>query len=97
MYRLLDMDESLGLIGMMLRDHREGQNKSLRALAAEIQVSPTFLSGVENGRMVPGDSVAHNLFVALGLTIEQRREIVRTWGSKCFDAADRWTSVAEGN
>lgn len=57
-------------LGQRLRTSREQQRISLRALAKQINVSPSFLSQVELGRATPSVGTLYALVTALGLSLD---------------------------
>ncbi|MFM6973715.1 MAG: helix-turn-helix domain-containing protein [Agromyces sp.] len=58
-------------IGSRLRDARVKQNLSLRLVAAELGVSPSLISQVENGHVHPSVSTLYALVNLLGLSLDE--------------------------
>ena len=54
-------------LGAHIRESREAKGTSLRKFAAEIGVSPTYLSKVETGAEKPAAPVVQRIAAALGL------------------------------
>lgn len=72
-----------GLIGMVLRRIRLGQNRTLRDVAEAARVSVPYLSEVERGRKEPSSELLAAICAALDLELidllsEVRFEISRT-------------------
>lgn len=57
-------------LGQRLRAAREAHGISLRALAKQIDVSPSFISQVELGRASPSVGTLYSLVTALGLSLD---------------------------
>jgi len=72
------------------------RNLSIRKLAAACKVSPSMIVQVREGKCLPSPSLAHQLFQALALPIELRREYVRIWGRRTYERARAWDRCAEG-
>lgn len=58
-------------IGAKLQELRQNQNLTLRALAAKVDVSPSMLSQIENGKANPSVVTLLNLAVALNVPIQE--------------------------
>ena len=57
-------------IGIRLREAREAQNMSLRALASAIGVSPSLLSQIETGKTKPSVSTLYSLVSQLNISTD---------------------------
>src|SRR5581483_7280097 len=57
-------------LGQRLRAAREAHGISLRALAKQIEVSPSFISQVELGRAKPSVRTLYALVTALGISLD---------------------------
>ncbi len=57
-------------LGRELRAAREQQNQSLRAVATAIGISPSLLSQVETGKVLPSVSTLFSLVTYLGVSID---------------------------
>lgn len=56
--------------GEMLREARVKKGVSLRSLAAELKITPSYLSDIENDRRVPSEDVLQLLALLLGLDFD---------------------------
>ena len=69
-------------LGQQLREERERQGKSVRALAARVGVSPSLVSLVENELRVPSPDVLAKWVRALSDDADFRRRAARAWVAK---------------
>lgn len=58
-------------LGDLIRDGRVRKGLSLRALAAQIGKTPSYLSDIENDRRVPAEDVLRDLSSALDLSFDE--------------------------
>jgi len=54
-------------LGRQIAEARRERGKSLRALAEEVGLSPSYLNDIEHGRRVPSEPAILDLAAALGL------------------------------
>jgi transcriptional regulator with XRE-family HTH domain len=80
------IEESLG---ESLRALREKQGVSLRALAARTEVSPSFLSQIENGQCSPSISSMERIAKALGVTLWQFFRVAESAKAKIIRSDER--------
>ena len=57
-------------LGEWLRDARMNKDISLRALAGQLDITPSYLSDIENDRRVPAEDVLQKLTGALDLPFD---------------------------
>src|SRR6266704_2708106 len=57
-------------LGEVIRDARVGRGKGLRELAARIDITPSYLSDIENGRRIPAEDVLRTLSRHLDLDFD---------------------------
>jgi XRE family transcriptional regulator, stress-response regulator len=67
-----------GVIGAALRRARTGQGKTLKAVADDARVSVQYLSEVERGRKEASSEILAAICAALGWTIVDLLDAVRT-------------------
>lgn len=53
-------------LGHMIRERRKATGRSMRALARELQVSHTFLQGIESGHKRPSLGTLQNIIAVIG-------------------------------
>jgi transcriptional regulator with XRE-family HTH domain len=54
-------------LGQQIRDARVAAGLSLRALARQLEVAPSYMNDIENDRRVPSESVLIRIAAELGL------------------------------
>lgn len=54
-------------LGQQIRDARVGAGLSLRALARQLEVAPSYVNDIENDRRVPSEAVLRRIASELGL------------------------------
>lgn len=59
------------LLGQRLRDARERQRVGLRTLAKHVGVSPSLISQVERGRVMPSVATLYSIVTELGLSLDE--------------------------
>src|SRR2546423_9418311 len=64
------MADQLPSLGDRIRDVRMSRGLSLRALAAEVGVSASMISQIENGKSQPSVSTLYAITSALGMSIQ---------------------------
>lgn len=69
--RELADDRGLGQLGAKLRVARKHAGLSLRELARQLSVSPSFLSQMENGKSQPSVATLYSLAQVLGVSIDE--------------------------
>jgi transcriptional regulator with XRE-family HTH domain len=60
-----------GAIGAKLRAQRTRKQLSLRALASKVEVTPSLLSQIENGRANPSVTTLYSLVSELGMSLDE--------------------------
>ena len=63
-----------------LKELRRERNITLRKLAEEIGISPTYLFRIENGKIIPGPQCASAICEALSLSKEETSTILFSFG-----------------
>lgn len=58
-------------LGQAIQEARRACDKTLRDLAKEIKVVPSFISDIENGKRNPSDGVLHSIAKAVGKSFEE--------------------------
>ncbi|HYT41940.1 MAG TPA: helix-turn-helix transcriptional regulator, partial [Methylomirabilota bacterium] len=64
-------------IGTRLRYVRQSKKVSLTEMAAKLNYTKGYLSGVENGKMKPSESLVRNYEAALDLEPDELKELVQ--------------------
>ena len=72
-------DQSLGEV---LRDARVAKDMSLRALAGQLDITPSYLSDIENDRRIPAEDVLASLSGALGLDFDDLMALAGRFGEE---------------
>lgn len=57
-------------LGDVIRDSRVVSKKGLREFARELEITPSYLSDIENDRRVPAEDVLSKIAHALGLNFD---------------------------
>lgn len=70
---LTDMNNNTNdnTLGEFLRNARIAKERSLRNLAESLQVTPSYLSDIENDRRVPAEDVLGRLATLLNLDVDE--------------------------
>ncbi len=76
------MDNELRTLGDRIRDARIRQSKSLRQVAKELNVTPSYLSDIENDRRVPAEAVLSRIAQLLGLDFNELMSLAGRFGEK---------------
>jgi transcriptional regulator with XRE-family HTH domain len=58
-------------VGPRLREHREGQQLSLREVARRLDISPSALSQIETGKSRPSVSTLYAIVSTLGISLDE--------------------------
>ncbi len=58
-------------VGEWLKDNREAKGLSLRKLAAQLELSPSYISDIENGNRRVTETLARSITVELGLSFDE--------------------------
>lgn len=58
-------------LGEILREARAGKGVSLRGLAGQMEITPSYLSDIENDRRVPAEDVMKRLAQLLSLEFDE--------------------------
>ncbi|PWK09581.1 helix-turn-helix domain-containing protein [Tumebacillus permanentifrigoris] len=61
-------------IGAKIKQHREAKGWNQKELAEKADVSPSTISGVENGRFTPSPDILQRLSTALGIPLQDAEE-----------------------
>ena len=69
-------------LGEWLRDARMEKDNSLRALAAQLKITPSYLSDIENDRRVPAEDVLQKLTGALDLPFDDAMAMAGRFGEQ---------------
>ncbi|MBV9470122.1 MAG: helix-turn-helix transcriptional regulator [Abitibacteriaceae bacterium] len=69
-------------LGETLRDARIEKNISLRALAGQMEITPSYLSDIENDRRVPAEDVLRTLASNLEIEFEDLMALAGRFGEK---------------
>ena len=69
-------------LGEWLRDARMDKEVSLRALAGQLNITPSYLSDIENDRRVPAEDVLKKLTDALGLSFDDAMAMAGRFGEQ---------------
>jgi transcriptional regulator with XRE-family HTH domain/mannose-6-phosphate isomerase-like protein (cupin superfamily) len=64
-------DLELGPVGERLRSHRQDAGISLRALAREVDVSPSLISQIEHGKARPSVGTLYAIVSRLGISFDE--------------------------
>jgi len=57
-------------LGQQVRDARVAAGLSLRALARQLEVAPSYMNDIENDRRVPSEAVLRRMASELGLDVD---------------------------
>lgn len=57
-------------LGDMIRDARLAKSRGLRELAKELDITPSYLSDIENDRRIPAEDVLRKIATMLGLDVD---------------------------
>jgi transcriptional regulator with XRE-family HTH domain len=79
-------------IGPRLRQARERKNMTVRGLARYVGVSPSLVSQIERGRVMPSVGTLYSLANQLGLVVDDLFAGARTKGRDRNDASEDLTS-----
>ena len=82
---------AVGQLGARLREARRQAGLSLRELARQLSVSPSFLSQMENGKSQPSVATLYSIAQVLGVSID---EVFHTDSAPATELAATGTSVA---
>jgi len=69
-------------LGEMIRDTRVAKGPSLRELARQLNITPSYLSDIENDRRVPAEEVLLAIANLLGLDFDTLMSIAGRFGDK---------------
>ncbi len=70
------------MLGDRIRKIRIEQEKSLRQLAKDLGVTPSYLSDIENDRRIPAESVLVKISRVLNLDINELMSLAGRFGEK---------------
>lgn len=56
-------------LGALLRSYRDSRGLSLRDVAGGAEISPSYLSDIENGRRSPRFTIVRRVAAALGIVV----------------------------
>jgi transcriptional regulator with XRE-family HTH domain len=73
-------------LGQWLRAARIAKGRSLRELARNLQLTPSYLSDIENDRRVPAEQVLRNMAAELDVSFDELMAL----GGKLGDQAERY-------
>lgn len=80
-------------VGLLVRLRRQAIKKSLRTVAKEAGLSPSYMTAVENGRERPTASTAARILFAVEAPGEMRRRCVLVWGKPAMEAFGAWYAI----
>ncbi len=69
-------------LGEWLRDARMEKDISLRSLATQLDITPSYLSDIENDRRIPAEDVLQKLTKALELDFEDAMALAGRFGEQ---------------
>lgn len=69
-------------LGDRIRETRVHQGKSLRELAKDLDVTPSYLSDIENDRRVPAEPVLQRIAQQLGLDFNELMGLAGRFGDQ---------------
>lgn len=69
-------------LGEWLRDARMEKDVSLRSLATQLEITPSYLSDIENDRRIPAEDVLQKLTMALELDFEEAMALAGRFGEQ---------------
>ena len=69
-------------LGEWLREARMDKDVSLRALAKQMEITPSYLSDIENDRRVPAEDVLQKLTGALDLSFDDAMAMAGRFGEQ---------------
>jgi transcriptional regulator with XRE-family HTH domain len=73
-------------LGEIIRDARLAKEKSLREVSRLLEITPSYMSDIENDRRVPAEEVLRNIAALLDLDFDQVMALAGRFG----DEADRY-------
>lgn len=76
------MENEVKTLGDHLRETRIQQEKSLRQLAKDLNVTPSYLSDIENNRRVPAEAVLLKISQVLKLNFNELMSLAGRFGEK---------------
>ncbi|WP_322354451.1 helix-turn-helix transcriptional regulator [Dehalococcoides sp.] len=76
------MENEVKTLGDRVRDTRIQQEKSLRQLAKDLNVTPSYLSDIENNRRVPAEAVLLKISQVLKLNFNELMSLAGRFGEK---------------
>lgn len=82
--------------GACIRNERVARNLSLRDLAHMADISPAFLSGVENGTHRPSIAVAIRIMERLGVGAYAREQLCNGWAGPDRSQVFAWERAGSG-
>lgn len=79
-------------LGEWLRDARIAKGVSLRSVAAQLEITPSYLSDIENDRRTPAEDVLRKLTEAVGVDFEDAMALAGRFG----EVAERYIKRQPG-
>lgn len=76
------MENEVKTLGDRVREIRIQQEKSLRQLAKETDVTPSYLSDIENNRRIPAEAVLLKISQVLKLNFNELMSLAGRFGEK---------------
>jgi len=73
-------------LGDILREARLAKGRGLRELAKELEITPSYLSDIENDRRVPSEEVLRKLAALIALDVDHVLALAGRFG----EAAERY-------
>jgi len=73
-------------LGEIIREARLAKEKSLREVSKLLEITPSYMSDIENDRRVPSEEVLRNITNLLGLDFDHLMALAGRFG----DNADRY-------
>lgn len=69
-------------LGELLRESRVAAGISLRTLASEMEITPSYMSDIENDRRVPSEDVLRKISHRLGVDLNQAMAMAGRFGEQ---------------
>jgi transcriptional regulator with XRE-family HTH domain len=76
------MEKEIKTLGDRIRESRVQKEKSLRQLAKDLDVTPSYLSDIENNRRVPAEAVLLKISRVLEINFNELMSLAGRFGEK---------------
>lgn len=93
LYRPIPLNPTDLAPSAIIRQNRENQCLSVRKLAKLSVLSPTFISGLERGSIVPSATAAHRIFDALEMSTDDRKRCAQPWSLNVRQTVREWDAA----